>query len=177
MACLYVLFRRTCASAMLQPRKRQPHSLLCLPTQHLASHLPQMVAETGHHNEQYLRSLVLEEGALEAANAHREALAGRADIAANMDNLMAGPLAQELTRAIDVVTEAVENRHGPAWTQELRKQDVSEDVWLAHLYQLLYDLQQTTQVCRSRPPTHPYLAVKRAFFLFYFFACSFFFSF
>ena len=44
--------------------------------------------------------------------------------------------------------QAVETRHGPAWRRELRAKDVSEDVWLAHLYQMLYDLNQTTKVRR-----------------------------
>ena len=64
----------------------------------------QMVHETGHHNEQYLRSLVLDENAMQAAHAEREELANRADITSNMDNLMSGPLASKLMNAIHVVS-------------------------------------------------------------------------
>ena len=35
-------------------------------------------------------------------------------------------------------------RHAPHWVRELEQQDISQDVWLTHLYQLLHDLEETT---------------------------------
>ena len=66
-----------------------------------------MVAETGHHNEQYLRSLVLDDSALAAMTKEREELAARADIASNLDNLMHGPLASNLMSAFETVRNAI----------------------------------------------------------------------
>ena len=109
-----------------------------------------MVAETGHHNEQYLRSLVLDDSALAAMTKEREELAARADIASNLDNLMHGPLASNLMSAFETVRNAIADRHGPAWQRELRENAVSDDVWLAHLYQLLDDLHKQTEVRMAR---------------------------
>ena len=65
----------------------------------------QMVAETGHHNEAYLRSLVLDEGAMQALDKQRSELASKADVSTAVQQLMHGPLASNLVTAINTVSD------------------------------------------------------------------------
>lgn len=142
------------------------------------SEFSQMVAETGHHNAHYLRSVAL--GELDIG-AERAELAAKA-VVAGATKLPRGPLALKVENALDVVTEvpcnttyegnrardcdcrvcasrsfltplvvvqAVENRHRTHWQKELDSVGVSKDVWLQHLYAALNDLNSLTKVpCR-----------------------------